>query len=118
MFGRVLEQHITLTFTHRLQLAANALPERRSFVDRAEVRVVVLAPLLVIVPRVVRAHAEAVPHRQRRLVAGDDRARGVLRALRAVFVFEEQQVALARGELEVIAGEHRTPALGRRLTIH
>ena len=66
-----------------------------------------LAPLLVVVPRVVRAHAEAVPHRQRRLVTGDDRTRGVLRALRAVFVLEEQQVALAGRELELLLNSRR-----------
>ena len=77
-----------------------------------------LAPLLVVVPRVVRAHAEAVPHRQRRLVARDDRARGMLRALRAIFILEEQEVARARRELEVVARKNRTPALGGRLAIH
>ena len=77
-----------------------------------------LAPLLVIVPWVIRADAEAVPHRQRRFVARDDWARGVLRVLRAIFILEEQQVSLARRKLEVIAREHRTPALGGRLTIH
>ena len=76
-----------------------------------------LAPLLVIVPRVLRAHAEAVPHRQRCLVAGDDGTGGVLRALRAVLVLEEEQVALARGKLEVVARENRTPALGGRLAV-
>ena len=76
-----------------------------------------LAPLLVVVPRVVRAHAEAVPHRQRRLIALDDGTGGVLRALRAVLVLEEEQVALARGELKVIARENGTPALGGRLAV-
>ena len=76
-----------------------------------------LAPLLVVVPRVVRAHAEAVPHRQRRLVPRYDRARGVLRALRAILVLEEEQVALARRELEVVARENRRAALGGRLAV-
>ena len=57
------------------------------------------------------------PHRQRRLVAGDDGTSRVLRALRAVLVLEEQQVALARRELEIIARENRSPALGGRLAV-
>ena len=77
-----------------------------------------LAPLLVVVPRVVRAHAEPVPHRQRRLVAGDDRARGVLRALRAIFVLEEEQVALACVEIKILrrvrAESSRRPPRHRR----
>ena len=62
-----------------------------------------LAPLLVVVPRVIRAHAEAVPHRQRRLISRDDGTRGVLRALRAVLVLEEEQVALACVEIKITA---------------
>ena len=76
-----------------------------------------LAPLLVVVPRVVRAHAEAVPHCQRRLIARDDRTGGVLRALRAVFVLEEEQVTLARRKLEVVARKNGRAALGGRLAV-